>query len=233
VSVREHRAHDHTHDQDSELGHSHGLFDRSILRSREGVKTVAVALAVLAVAALVQTLVFVVSGSVALLADLIHNFGDALTAVPLAIAFYFRSARAEKVAGLFVVLAIAISASVALVETILRFIHPQDLHHLAALAAAGVVGFVGNEIAARVRLRGGHRLGSPALIADGNHARIDGFVSLAVIGSATAAWLGAPILDPVIGLAITLVILKITWDSWKTVRHTEIDIEHIDDDHDH
>ncbi len=225
-------SHSHSHSHDHEAhGHSHGLVDRSILRSREGVKTVAIALAVLAAAAVAQLLVFIVSGSVALLADLIHNFGDALTAVPLGIAFFLRSVRAEKIAGLFVVLAIAVSATVALVETILRFIHPQGLHHLAVLAAAGVVGFVGNEIAARVRLRGGRRLGSPALVADGNHARIDGFVSLAVIGSAIAAWLGAPILDPVIGLAITLVILKITWDSWKTVRHTEIDLEHIDDDH--
>jgi cation diffusion facilitator family transporter len=197
------------------------------------VKTVAIALSVLGVAAVAQLLVFVVSGSVALLADMIHNFGDALTAVPLGIAFFLRSARGEKIAGLFVVLAIGVSATVALVETVRRFIHPQDLHHLAVLTAAGVVGFVGNEIAARVRLRGGRRLGSPALVADGNHARIDGFVSLAVIGSAIAAWLGAPILDPVIGLGITLVILKITWDSWKTVRHAEIDLEHIDEELDH
>jgi cation diffusion facilitator family transporter len=201
------------------------------------VKTVAIALAVLGVTAVAQLLIFVGSGSVALLADMIHNFGDALTAVPLGIAFFLRSARGEKVAGLFVVLAIAVSATVALVETILRLIHPQDLHHLAFLAGAGVVGFVGNEIAARVRLRGGRRLGSSALVADGNHARIDGFVSLAVIGSAIAAWLGAPILDPLIGLGITLVILRITWDSWKTVRHAEIDIEHVafDDgrEHDH
>jgi cation diffusion facilitator family transporter len=235
MSVREHdhdhHDHHHHHDRAGDHGHSHGLIDRSILRSREGVKTVAIALAVLAVAAVAQTLVFAISGSVALLADVIHNFGDALTAVPLGIAFFLRSARGEKIAGLFVVLAIAVSATVALVETVLRFIHPQDLHHLAALAAAGVVGFIGNEIAARVRLRGGQRLGSAALVADGNHARIDGFVSLAVIGSAIAAWLGAPILDPVIGLAITLVILKITWDSWKTVRHAEIDVQHIDDGH--
>ena len=223
--------HDHHHDHeygDGGHGHSHGLIDRSILRSREGVKTVAIALLVLGVAAAAQTFIFALSGSVALLADLIHNFGDALTAVPLGIAFFLRSARGEKIAGLFVVLAIAVSASVALVETIQRLIHPQDLHHLAALAGAGVIGFVGNELAARVRLRGGRRLGSAALTADGNHARIDGFVSLAVIGSAMAAWLGAPIIDPVIGLGITLVILKITWDSWLTVRHAKIDLEHVD-----
>jgi cation diffusion facilitator family transporter len=218
--------HDHEH---GEHGHSHGLVDRSILRSREGVKTVAIALAVLAVAAGAQTLIFAVSGSVALLADLIHNFGDALTAVPLGIAFFLRSARGEKIAGMFVVFAIAVSATVALVETILRFIHPQDLHHLLALAGAGVIGFVGNEVAAHVRLRGGRRLSSAALVADGNHARIDGFVSLGVIGSAIAAAFGAPVLDPVIGLAITLVILKITWDSWITVRNAEVDL-HVSDD---
>ena len=94
-----------------------------------------------------------------------------------------------------------------------------------------MIGFVGNELAAQVRLRGGRRLASPALVADGNHARVDGFVSLGVIGSAIAVGLGAPIMDPVIGLAITLVILKITWDSWHTVRHAEIDLDHVDDDH--
>lgn len=240
MKMRENHAdHDHDHDHGHEHGghgHSHGLVDRSILRSREGVKTVAISLAVLGAAAAAQLFVFVLSGSVALLADMIHNFGDALTAVPLGIAFFLRSVRGEKLAGLFVVLAIAVSATVALVETIMRFIHPQELHYLAALAAAGVVGFVGNEIAARVRLRGGRRLGSAALVADGNHARIDGYVSLAVIGSAIAAWLGAPVLDPVIGLGITVVILKITWNSWQTVRHAEIDLDHIehdDDRHEH
>jgi cation diffusion facilitator family transporter len=166
-------------------------------------------------------LVFVLTNSVALLADLIHNFGDALTAVPLAIAFYLRSFRSEKVAGLFVVFTIFVSACVALYETIQRFIHPQQLTHLWVLAAAGVIGFVGNEIAARVRLRAGRRLVSPALIADGNHARVDGFVSLAVVASAITVALGFPRGDPVIGLVITLVILKITWDSWRTVSTTE------------
>jgi len=201
--------------------HSHGLVDRSIVRSREGVKAVSVSLAVLGAAALVQVVVFVVSGSVALLADLIHNFGDALTAVPLGIAFFLRSFRGEQLAGLAVVLAIFVSACVALYETIQRLIHPQNLSHLWVLAAAGVVGFVGNEFAARVRLRAGRRLSSPALIADGNHARIDGFVSLGVVASAIVVALGVWIGDPIIGLLITLVILKITWDSWRTVSTTE------------
>jgi cation diffusion facilitator family transporter len=209
------------HHGHGEHGHSHGLVDRSILRSREGLKAVAWSLGVLGLAAAAQTLIFVLTNSVALLADLIHNFGDALTAVPLAIAFYLRSFRAEKVAGLFVVFTIFVSACVALYETIQRFIHPQQLTHLWVLAAAGVIGFVGNEIAARVRLRAGRRLVSPALIADGNHARVDGFVSLAVVASAITVALGFPRGDPVIGLVITLVILKITWDSWRTVSTTE------------
>ena len=162
---------DHAHDHGAH-GHSHGLVDPSIVRSRAGVKAVLISFGVLGAAALVQTLIFVASGSVALLADLIHNFGDALTAIPLGIAFVLRSARGERLAGLAVVGAIFISACVALYESIERLVHPQHLSHLWALAAAGVVGFAANEIAARVRLRAGRRLDSPALIADGNHARV-------------------------------------------------------------
>src|SRR5439155_22075612 len=134
-----------------------------------------------------------------------HNAGDALTAVPLGIAFLLRSFRGEKLAGLAVVLAIFVSACVALYETIARLIHPQHLSHLWALAAAGVIGFAGNEVAAQVRLRAGRRLSSPALIADGNHARIDAFVSLGVVASAGVVAAGARIGDPIIGLLITLV----------------------------
>ncbi len=209
--------HQHEHGHHRHAGHSHGLIDPSIVRSRDGVKAVSVSLAVLTLAALAQTAVFIASGSVALLADLIHNYGDGLTALPLGIAFLLRSARGERWAGLGVVLAIFLSAMVALYETVERLLHPQHLSHLWILTAAGLVGFVGNEIAAQVRLRGGRRLDSPALIADGNHARIDGFVSLGVVLSAAAVALGAPIADPVIGLLITLVILKITWDSWQTI----------------
>lgn len=223
----------HDHDHHHEHGHSHGLVDPSILRSRAGVKAVSLSLLVLGVAAAAQLAVFALSGSVALLADLIHNFGDALTAVPLGIAFFLRSVRGERIGGLGVVLAIFVSACVALYETIQRFIHPQHLSHLWALAAAGAVGFIGNEVAAQVRLRAGRRLASAALIADGNHARIDGFVSLGVIVSAALVALGAQIADPIVGLAITLVILKITWDSWHTVRHAVIDLEHIGHDHPH
>jgi cation diffusion facilitator family transporter len=205
--------------------HSHGLVDRSILRSRDGIRTVAISLAVLGAAALVQAAIFVLTDSVALLADLIHNVGDALTAVPLGIAFMLRNVRAEKISGLFVVAAIFVSACVALYETIQRLIDPKDLSHLWALAAAGVIGFAGNEVAAQVRLRGGRRLHSPALIADGNHARIDAFVSLGVVASAIAVAADARIADPIIGLGITAVILKITWDSWRTIRTTEPGVE--------
>jgi cation diffusion facilitator family transporter len=210
--------HDHHHHGVEAHGHSHGLVDDSIKRSREGVRAVLISLGVLGLAALAQTVVFVVSGSVALLADLIHNFGDALTAVPLGIAFVMRSARAERAAGLFVVAAIFISACVAGLEAVLRLIHQSPPTHLAALAAAGAIGYIGNFLAARVRRRAGHRLNSPALIADGNHAAADAYVSLAVIASAIVVALGAPVADPLIGLAITLVILRITWQSWVTVR---------------
>jgi cation diffusion facilitator family transporter len=201
--------------------HSHGLFDRSIIRSRAGLKAVAVSLGVLAVTAFAQVAIFFLSHSIALLADLVHNSGDALTAVPLGIAFFLRSFRGEKLAGFAVVLAIFINACVALYETILRFIHPQQLAHLWALAAAGVIGLIGNEVAAQVRLRAGKRLSSPALIADGKHARIDGFVSLGVVVTAIVVALGAQIADPIVGLAITLVIIKITWDSWRVVSTNE------------
>lgn len=190
----------------------------SIKRSREGIRAVLVSLGVLGAAAAVQTVIFTMSGSVALLADLIHNFGDALTAVPLGIAFWLRSARAERHAGLFVVAAVFISAGVAGVEAVRRLIDPTPPDRLWALAAAGAIGYVGNRIAARVRLRAGERLDSPALIADGHHARADAYVSLAVIASAAVVAVGLPIADPLIGLAITLVILRITWQSWATIR---------------
>ena len=157
VADPSHSHDDHAHDHGAH-GHSHGLVDPSIVRSRAGVKAVLISFGVLGAAALVQTLIFVASGSVALLADLIHNFGDALTAIPLGIAFVLRSARGERLAGLAVVGAIFISACVALYESIERLVHPQHLSHLWALAAAGVVGFAANEIAARVRLRAGRRL---------------------------------------------------------------------------
>ena len=179
---------------------------------------VGLSLAVLGITALAQIAIFLSSGSIALLADLIHNFGDAATALPLGVAFLLRSFRAERIAGLFVVAVIFVSACVAGYEAVLRFINPETPTHLLALAGAGIVGFAGNWIAAIIRTRAGRRLDSPALIADGNHARADSYVSLAVVASAAVVALGVPIADPLIGLAITAVILRITWASWRTVR---------------
>jgi cation diffusion facilitator family transporter len=214
------RAKAHSHEDHGEHAHehSHGLVDESIKRSREGVRAVTLALAILGATAAVQALVFALSGSVALLADLIHNGGDALTAIPLGIAFALRSPRAERLAGLAVVAAIFISACVAGYEAILRLVRPSTPGHLLVLALAGAIGFAGNWFAALVRSRAGRRLKSPALIADGDHARVDAYVSLAVIASALAIAAGAPILDPVIGLGMTVVILRITRESWRTVR---------------
>jgi cation diffusion facilitator family transporter len=216
--VVDHRdASDHT-PHPSGHDHSHGLVDRSILRSRAGVRAVSLSLAVLTVTALLQGYLYARTLSVALLADLIHNLGDALTAIPLGLAFFLRSARGERLGGLFVVLTIFISACVAAAQAIERFINPRDLRHLWWLAAAGLIGFAGNEVAAQIRSRAGRRLDSPALIADGNHARADGFVSLSVLISAGAAALEVQMVDPLIGLAIAIVILRITWDSWLIVR---------------
>jgi cation diffusion facilitator family transporter len=199
-------------------GHSHGLVHESIKRSRAGLRAVGLALVILTITAIAQSLIFVASGSIALLADLIHNAGDAATAIPLGIAFALRSARAERWAGLAVVFAILVSACVAGYEAIVRLIDPRDVEQLGALAAAGVVGFAGNWLAALVRTRAGRRLDSSALVADGDHARADAYVSLGVVASAAVVALGVPIADPLIGLAITLVILRITWQSWRTVR---------------
>jgi cation diffusion facilitator family transporter len=214
MNTHHHEAQDHGHGHHH---HAHGMVDPAIARSRDGIRAVAVSLAVLATAAAAQTAIFVASGSVALLADVIHNYGDALTALPLGVAFFLRSARGERMAGIAVVLAIAVSGCVALYETVERFIHPEHLSHLGLLALAGVVGFAGNEIAARYRLRAGRRLKSPALVADGQHARADGLVSLGVVASAGFVALGARLADPLIGLAITALILRITWQSWRTV----------------
>ena len=209
--------HSHAH------SHLHGLVDRSIVRSRAGVRAVSISLAILAATAAAQGAIYVFTDSVALLADLIHNVGDALTALPLGIAFALRSARAERFAGLFVVLAIFVSACVALYQSVQRLIDPEELSHLWTLAAAGAIGFVGNEIVAYVRLRAGKRLKSPALVADGHHARTDGLVSLGVVLSAMVVAIGLDIGDPIIGLVITLVILRITWHSWQTVRATPVE----------
>jgi cation diffusion facilitator family transporter len=198
--------------------HSHGLVDDSIKRSRAGLRAVSLSLAVLAATAAAQAIVFVASGSIALLADLIHNAGDASTAIPLGAAFALRSARAERWAGLAVVAVIFASACLAAYQAVDRLIDPQEVDALGALAAAGAIGFAGNWIVAGMRTRTGRRLDSPALIADGAHARADAYVSLAVVATSAALAVGLDVADPLIGLGITVVILRITLESWRTVR---------------
>jgi cation diffusion facilitator family transporter len=206
----------HTHHHGH--GHSHGLVDPSIKRSRAGLRAVGLALLVLGLTAVVQAAIFYAAGSVALLADLVHNAGDAATAIPLGLAFALRSARAERWAGYFVVFAIFASACVAGYESVARLVDPEPVRHLWALAAAGAAGWLGNLVAAGIRTRAGQRLGSPALVADGAHARADAYVSLAVVASAALLAVGLEAADPVIGLAITALILRITLQSWRTVR---------------
>lgn len=196
------------------VGHSHGLVAE---RSRDGLRVVGASLAILGVTAIVQAAIYVATDSVALLADLIHNAGDALTAVPLAVAFLLRSARAERGAGIAVVLAILVSAIAAGVLAVQRIVDPIAPEHLPALVLAGAAGAIGNAIAAEVRLAGGRRLDSPALVADGHHARADALVSLGVVVSALAVALGAPVADPIVGLLIAALILRITWQSFRTV----------------
>jgi cation diffusion facilitator family transporter len=207
-----------THDHHDHHDHPHGLVDPSIVRSKAGVKAVGLSLAVLLAASVVQLAVFLLSGSVALLTDVIHNGGDALTAIPLGIAFLMRSRRGERWAGYCVVAVILASALLAVVQVIERLLHPHTPTHLWALLIAGIVGVVGNETAAIIRWRAGKRLDSPALIADGNHARADGYVSAGIIVSTAFIAVGVPIADPLIGLLITALIFHTTWESWGTIK---------------
>ncbi len=198
--------HDHTH-----------TVDDALRDSAAGIRAVKVSLLVLGITAAAQLVIVALSGSVALLADTVHNFSDALTAVPLWIAFSMsrRAAtrrytygfgRVEDLAGLFVVAVIAISAVIAAVEAVRRLIHPVPLTHLSWVAAAGVVGFLGNELVALYRIRVGKRIGSAALRADGMHARADGLTSLAVVVGAAGAAMGFPAADPIVGLVIAAAI---------------------------
>ncbi|MFV3961254.1 cation diffusion facilitator family transporter [Mycobacterium tuberculosis] len=203
--------------------HSHDAAD-SVDDTREstaaGIRTVKISLLVLGLTALIQIVIVVMSGSVALAADTIHNFADALTAVPLWIAFALGAkpatrrytygfGRVEDLAGSFVVAMITMSAIIAGYEAIARLIHPQQIEHVGWVALAGLVGFIGNEWVALYRIRVGHRIGSAALIADGLHARTDGFTSLAVLCSAGGVALGFPLADPIVGLLITAAILAV------------------------
>jgi len=208
--------------------HSHGGVDPAILRSRQAMRTLWLSLAVLGATAAFQLVIVVLSGSVALLADSVHNAGDALTAVPLAIAFVllrrpptrrlsYGWGRAEDFAGLTVVVIILFSAGYAAYESIARLIEPAAPSHLLATAFAGAVGFIGNEWVAVYRIRSGRRIGSAALVADGYHARVDGFTSLAVVLGVAGVAAGFELADPIVGIAISLVILRIVWQSLRTI----------------
>jgi len=227
-----HLHHDHDHPLDHHHGgldgHSHDMLDYSVLDSEKGIRAVKWSFAGLMVTALLQAFVVVLSGSIALLADTIHNFGDAATAIPLGIAFVLAKwkpskrftygyGRVEDLAGIIIVLIILFSALVAGYESISRLLNPQEIGHLSAVVAASIIGFLGNEAVAIFRIKVGKEIGSAALVADGYHARVDGWTSLAVLFGALGVWLGYPLADPIIGLVITAAILVIVWQAGKQI----------------
>lgn len=222
------RQNHHTHHDHPGHSHSHGVVDPSIATSDRGIWALKWSFVGLMVTAALQVVVVIYSGSVALLADTIHNFADAATAIPLAIAFVFARrkpsvrfgfgyGRVEDLAGVTIVLVILASAVVAGYESIQRLIHPQDVSHLWAVAVASIIGFIGNEAVAIFRIRVGREINSAALVADGYHARIDGWTSLAVLAGVIGIWLGYPLADPVIGLLITVAIFGIVLQSGKSI----------------
>ena len=213
----------HTHSEGTH-GHTHGAVDPSIVTTKRGIWAVKWSFAALMVTAVLQVAVVWFTGSVALLADTIHNFGDASTAIPLWIAFRFAQlkpsprfthghGRVEDFAGVFIVIIILLSALVTGYQAVNRLMNPRDVEFVWAVAGAGVVGFIGNEAVALFRMRVGKQIHSAALIADGYHARADGLTSLAVAGGAVGIWLGYGIADPIVALVITAMILRIVWQS--------------------
>jgi len=230
-------SHDHEHNQPTwwdriaeifNIGHSHNQnklpSDQAFINNEEGIRTVWLALVALTVTSSLQIVIVLRSGSVALFADTVHNIGDGLNSIPLLIAFYlacraatrrytYGFARAEDVAGIFIVLSIALSAGVIFWESFQKLLNPQPLTNLGWVTAAAITGFLGNEAVALLQIRVGRKIGSAALVADGLHARADGLTSLAVLLAAAGSWLGFPILDPIIGIVIGMVILFITRDA--------------------
>jgi len=211
----------HTHDAADSI-------DDALEASTQGVRALKISLFLLLGTTVLQLLIFLISGSVALLADTIHNFSDALTALPLWIAFIlgrrvasrrytYGFGRAEDLAGLFIVAVVALSAIVAAVESITRFFHPETLHNLWWVVAAGFIGFAGNELVAIYRIRVGQRIGSAALVADGVHARLDGFTSLAVVLGALGVMAGIPLADPIIGVIISAAIMVLLWGTIRSI----------------
>ena len=251
--------HDHDHSHEHGVGHSHshgtGVWgvinavfhlhghsdlnaaratDPNLMHNEEGIRTVWLALAALALTSLFQIAIVIASGSVALFADTVHNIGDALNSIPLLIAFYlarrlatrrytYGYARAEDVAGILIVLSIAISAALIFWESFQKLLNPQPLQNLGWVAAAAVIGFLGNEAVAWLQIRKGREIGSAALVADGVHARTDGLTSLAVLVAAFGSWLGFPLVDPIIGILIGIAILFITKDAIVTMWYRLMD----------
>lgn len=249
----EHNDHDHQHEHEHEHQHSgnpvidwfqhtftphdHGYQTAALdsaLATDRGIRAVKISLIALLLTAAFQMAIVAISGSVALLADTIHNFSDALTAIPLGIAFTlsrrarnsrytYGYGRAEDIAGVIIVLMILFSAFQAIYQSILRIMNPQPISNIAWVAGAAVIGFLGNELVASYRIRTGKQIGSAALVADGNHARADGFTSLAVFAGAIGVWLGYPLLDPIIGLGIGIAILVIVWNSAQDMYYRVMD----------
>jgi cation diffusion facilitator family transporter len=247
IESHQHAEHGHGHGHGHEVGHGHGhetfswwgrlrhavsevvgghshdtadQIDEALEADSAGRRALVISLIGLGVTAAIQAVVVIVSGSVALLGDTLHNVADALTAVPLLIAFTlarrpptkrytYGFGRAEDIGGLFVIAMMALSSVLAAYVAISRLLHPQAISHLWAIAGAAMVGFVGNEVVARYRIRVGRQIGSAALVADGLHARTDGFTSLAVLLGAGGAAIGWGWADPVVGLAITVAILGV------------------------
>ena len=221
------RSHTHNHRHPTHA-HTQGAIDPSILSTERGIWAIKWSFVGLFATAVFQVVVVLLSGSVALLADTIHNLGDAATAIPLWVAFTlgrrkpnkrftYGLGRVEDLAGVTIVLIILLSALVAAYLSIDRFLHPQALGYLWVVIIASAIGFLGNEAVAQLRIKVGREIGSAALVADGHHARVDGLTSLAVLFGAAGVWLGYPLADPIIGLLITAAIIRIVWDSGKAV----------------
>lgn len=219
---------DQSHDQRGTHNHTHGTIDPALLTTQRGIWAVKWSLIGLAATAVLQVIIVFYSGSVALLADTIHNIGDATTALPLWLAFIlarrkpsrrftYGYGRVEDVAGVIIVLTILLSAVLAGYQSIDRLLHPQPVQHLWAVVIASLIGFAGNELVAVFRIRVGREINSVALVADGYHARVDGLTSLGVLFGAVGVWLGYPLADPFVGLLITFAILRIVWESGKAV----------------
>lgn len=215
-------------------GHTHGVIDPSLFSTERGVQALKWSLGGLMLTAVFQIVVVYFTGSVALLADTVHNFGDALTALPLWVAFRvgtwkptrrftYGFGRVEDLAGAFIIFMILVSAVVAANESLLRLANPQPVQNVWAVALAAIIGFIGNEAVAWYRIKVGKEIGSAALVADGYHARTDGLTSLAVLVGAVGVWLGYPLADPIVGLLITLAILRIAWTSGKQVAARMLD----------